>query len=529
MFNQFQLSYLQWCWVEERLGFRIDFSKMNLETDFLESMKPQTDFAIAEMAKLEQGVIANPDENRMVGHYWLRDSKLAPNVQISQAIEQTMTDILEFSSKIHQGTIQTPSGQKFQNMLVIGVGGSALGPQMVSRAIADVDAPMNFFLLDNTDPDGFDNTFKALQPTLDETLVIVISKSGGTKETRNGMLEIESFFTQNHLNFSRHAVAITMEGSALENLAKSQNWLKIFPMWDWIGGRTSELSAVGLLPAALQGIPIQSFLDGASAMDQATRTPEAMQNPSMLLALSWYLAGHGTGQKDMVILPYKDRLEYFGRYLQQLVMESLGKEFAIDGSQVNQGLVVYGNKGSTDQHAYIQQLREGANNFFVTFIQILQNRHGTSIEVEDQTTSGDYLHGFLLGSRQALSENKRQSILITLEKLDAFSLGALIALYERAVGFYATLVNVNAYHQPGVEAGKKAAENILKLQKKILDFIKTQKSCTAEECAKALDQDCEDVFQVLEYLRVNSAYISKTPNTISLSGQYCWQTLCQDG
>ena len=166
--------------------------------------------------------------------------------------------------------------------------------------------------------------------------------------------------------------------------------------------------------------------------------------------------GEGHGLKDMVLLPYKDSLALFSRYLQQLVMESLGKERDLDGNVVNQGIAVYGNKGSTDQHAYVQQLREGVNNFFVTFIEVLKDREGESIVIDQGATSGDFLNGFLLGTRQALYENQRDSITITVPSVTPNIVGALIALYERAVGLYAALVNINAYHQPGVEAGKKS-------------------------------------------------------------------------
>src|SRR5205809_4417855 len=124
-------------------------------------------------------------------------------------------------------------------------------------------------------------------------------------------------------------------------------------------------------------------------MDERTRTNDFQQNAAMLLALMWFYAGNGRGEKDMVVLPYKDRLELFSKYLQQLVMESLGKEKDLDGKIVNQGLAVYGNKGSTDQHAYMQQLRDGIANFFVTFIEVLQDRAGKSLTVEPDVTSGD--------------------------------------------------------------------------------------------------------------------------------------------
>jgi glucose-6-phosphate isomerase len=222
------------------------------------------------------------------------------------------------------------------------------------------------------------------------------------------------------------------------------------------------------------GIDVDKFLSGAREMDSWTRI-RSNENPAMRLALAWYFATGGCGAKDMVVIPYKDKLADFPKYLQQLIMESLGKEKSLNGEVVNQGISVYGNKGSTDQHSYVQQLRDGVNNFFVTIIQVLQWRDGKSIEVEDGITAGDYLHGFSIGTEEALAANDRQTLIISLRQFNAFSLGLLIALYERAVGFYASLIGVNAYNQPGVEAGKKAAENVLKIQKLILEFFQKNK------------------------------------------------------
>jgi glucose-6-phosphate isomerase len=169
---------------------------------------------------------------------------------------------------------------------------------------------------------------------------------------------------------------------------------------------------------------------------------------------------------------------------------------------VNQGIAVYGNKGSTDQHAYVQQLREGVNNFFVTFIEVLRGRVGDILEVEPGVTSGDYLSGFLYGTRRALYENGRESMTITVGEVSAFEVGVLIALYERAVGFYANLVNINAYHQPGVEAGKKAAQTVIELQGQILEHLTahTGGAFTAEEIASSLKTDPEATWQVLRHL-----------------------------
>jgi glucose-6-phosphate isomerase len=390
---------------------------------------------------------------------------------------------------------------------VIGIGGSALGPEFVHHALGTSADRMKVRFFDNTDPDGIDKVLQALDGQLDETLVVVISKSGGTKETRNGMLEAQAAYERAGLEFGKHAVAVTGEGSELDRYAVEKGFIARFPMWDWVGGRTSELSAVGLLPAALQGLDIQAMLDGAKATDQVTRNHETRNNPAALLALAWYHAGEGRGKKDMVILPYKDRLELFSRYLQQLVMESLGKEKDLEGKVVNQGIAVYGNKGSTDQHAYVQQLRDGLNNFFVTFIQVLQDRAGKSIFFEDEATSGDFLLGFSLGTRQALYEKDRQSLTVTIEKVDARNVGILITLYERAVGFYASLVNINAYHQPGVEAGKKAAGAVLTLQKKVLALLSEKKghALSLEEIADGVgaSEEIETVFKILEHAAAN--------------------------
>jgi glucose-6-phosphate isomerase len=227
---------------------------------------------------------------------------------------------------------------------------------------------------------------------------------------------------------------------------------------------------------------------------------ETRRNPAALMALMWYVATDGKGKKDMVVLPYKDRLLLFSRYLQQLVMESLGKQLDLDGRRVEQGIAVYGNKGSTDQHAFVQQLRDGVNNFFVTFVRVLESG-GSPVKVEPGVTAGDYLHGFLIGTRDALYGNDRQSMTITIRRVDARTIGTLIALFERAVGFYGSLVHVNAYNQPGVEAGKKAATEVLALQAKARAALSSTPR-TADQISAAIGaaQSAETVYLTLEAL-----------------------------
>ena len=499
--------YKAWLYDDPASGFRLDVSRMDLAEDQDRRMAPAFAGAFAAMEALESGAIANPDERRMVGHYWLRAPERAPTPEIAEAIRGTLRRILAFAGGVHRGDIHPAASKAFTDVLTIGIGGSALGPQFVADALGGPGDKLTPHFLDNTDPDGMGRLFGRLGKRLATTLTIVVSKSGGTPETRNGMLEAAAAYARIGADFGRHAVAVTQDDSRLDRFAIEHRFLDRFPMWDWVGGRTSELSAVGLLPAAVQGIDVGAMLDGAAAMDRLTRIAEVRRNPAALLAMSWHVAGGGRGAKDMVILPYKDRLCLFSRYLQQLVMESLGKERDLAGAVVHQGIAVYGNKGSTDQHAYVQQLRDGVPNFFATFIEVVNDGDSSPLAVEPGVTSGDYLSGLFQGTRRALYENGRGSITITVPDVGPRTIGMLIALYERAVGLYATLVNVNAYHQPGVEAGKKAAASVLELQNKIIGALKScgEAGATCEQLAEraGASTEGETAFKILEHLAAN--------------------------
>lgn len=486
------------------VGFSLDLSSSGLSSSMLDELKAALSKALEAMHKIEQGAIANQDEKRMVGHYWLRDANLAPTPQICDRIEQTIAHIEAFAADVHSGRISTPEGLRFDTLICIGIGGSALGPQLVDKALSHSLQPMQLYFIDNTDPDGIDHILDSLGPeTLATTLVAVTSKSGGTPETLNGMLEVKAAFEALGRDFGEHAIAITGDDSKLYRTAQDDAWIDIFPMEDWVGGRTSVTSAVGLVPAALGGVNIREFLRGAADMDMVTRDEDPLRNPATLLAAAWYHIGEGRGAKDMVVLPYKDRLDLFSRYLQQLVMESLGKALDRKGNRVEAGISVYGNKGSTDQHAYVQQLRDGLRNFFVTFITVDKDRKASSIAIEEGVNTGDFLNAFSLGTRSALAQEGRPSITMTIACVTAYHLAALIALFERAVGIYGELVDINAYHQPGVEAGKKAASGLLKLQVEIISHLKeVDESLTAADIAAALEVEAKTamVFYLCRHL-----------------------------
>ena len=387
--------------------------------------------ALAAMAALEGGAMANPEEERQVGHYWLRDPSLAPHAEIQTAIRESWA------------AIEALDVTGFDTVLQVGIGGSALGPELAIDALAQRGA-RQFHILDTVDPSGIRRILDEID--LKRTVVIVASKSGNTLETRAATRIVESAFAVSGLTFEDHAVAITSPGSPLAKHA--EGWRATLPVWSWVGGRTSITSAVGLLPMYLCGIDIHAFLEGARQMDAWTRSP-AEDNPAAQLAALWANSANHTAS----ILPYCEGLRLLGRYLQQLVMESLGKASSRSGEPRNFGLTVLGNKGSADQHALVQQLREGPHGVINHFVHV-GHSHETDPLFRD---ASDLQFSLMLGTQHALAEVNQPVISIGVPALDARNLGAIIALFERTVGLTAELLDINAYNQPGVESGKREA------------------------------------------------------------------------
>jgi len=458
----------------ERMGFTLDISGMGLPRDAVAGLlvKPQgapespVEAAHRGMREIEAGEIKNPDQARQVTHFTDR---------LTYCDDPLCRDVEAFAEAIR-------SDPNVESVIVNGIGGSALGPQLLQFAVNgphwnELPAPTRngyprIYFIDNTDPAGLADVKAAID--LARTIVISISKSGGTQETKNNIAGLEQAFTAAGEDFAAHAVAITMRGSTLWDYAADNGWRKVFPMAESIGGRTSETNIVGHVPAALTGIDFAAFVDGARAMDEWTRVPGLADNPAYQLAVAWYVAGDGRGDRNMAIVPYSDRLVLLGKYLQQLVMESLGKELDLDRNVVHQGLTVYGNKGGTDAHAYIQQLNDGRDDFFLTFVEPLADAE--QIPIADGFTMGDYLHAFKEGLRQALRRKGRQVIDVVVERVNEESLGMVIALYERAVAFYAELININAFHQPGVAAYKDASGQVNDVNRQLQTWLRGTES-----------------------------------------------------
>ena len=447
--------------IDGESGFSLNVAGMHFSEADLDAMAGKFAAAHEGMKAIEAGEIKNPDEGRQVTHF--TDRIAYPESELFAEVEQ-------FAQDLRSGAIKGSTGKKIQYAVINGIGGSALGPQLMQFAIngpywnelsdAKRDGFLKIYFVDNTDSAGFADVVNAID--LEEAVICSISKSGGTQETKNNLIAFENAYSALGLDFTKHACAITMAGSELDKRSRGDNWLRVFEMAESIGGRTSETSIVGHLPAALAGVDFAAFLAGARRMDEWTRTEDFKKNPAYLLSAMWYIAGEGKGNKNMVIVPYADRLVLLSRYFQQLVMESLGKELDLDGNKVYQGLNVFGNKGGTDAHAFIQQLNDGRNDFFITFIEVMKD--AMELPVDEQNTMADYLHGFNSGLAAALRNNDRQVIQININDVNATNLGMIIALYERAVACYAELININAFHQPGVQAYKLAAKAVIDLK-----------------------------------------------------------------
>ena len=489
-------------YIDKASGLMLDLSRMRLPADFWPKLAPRLQQALAEMRLQEAGVA--DEQGIMAGHFWLRAPELAPEPQIALAISTAWQEIAALAEKVHGGYLRGEDGEFFSRLLLIGVGGSCQGTRFISRALSGTAHKMRLFFLDNTDPDGMEEVLAALKPLLKQTLVAVVSKSGATLETLNSMRATAAFFQADNLNFARHAISVSAVGSALDEQASAEGWLARFHVPDWLSGRFSLCSAVGLLPLALQGVDIDALLASAARMDVLTGQSCLWENPAALLAGACFsLTGEGNNSQ-LVLLPYKDCLDYLPHYLQQLLMESIGKEYERNGRRVCQGLTLYGNKGSSDQHSFLQQLLAGPDNFCALFVEVLSRAHATSLMMGDPSAIADALEASLLATRQLLSTAGRRSMTITLPAVDAARLGAFLALWERAVGLAAALLNLNAYDQPAVEQIKLALPPMLALKTSIVAFLADGggQAFTLEQIMAALDADSdyENIFKWLRYL-----------------------------
>ena len=243
-----QIQWQRFCdllWYHDDLGFWLDISRMHVNAEHLTALEPRFDLAFKAMQALESGSIANPDEQRQVGHYWLRTPELAPTPESGQHVSSEVDRIEQFGQDVLNGAIKAPNGQPFTDVLWIGIGGSGLGPILMIQALQSTGQGLPFHFLDNVDPNGISAVLDGLEPRLATTLVVTVSKSGGTPEPQLGMEQARHRLEASGGAWSKQAVAITMLDSRLDQKAQAEQWLQRFDMFDWVGGRYQHHQCCG--------------------------------------------------------------------------------------------------------------------------------------------------------------------------------------------------------------------------------------------------------------------------------------------
>lgn len=464
--------------------FFVDFSK-NRITD--KTVKLLVDFAnemnlAGGIKKYFDGDLINQTENRSVLHTALRapreKSVLFEGLDIVPGIQEVKYRIKQFASDLISGNTKGYSGLKFTDVVNIGIGGSDLGPQMAVDALYFYKNHLQMHFVSNIDGDHIHEVLSKLNPAT--TLFIVVSKTFGTQETlRNATTAKDWFLKSTSLDaLPKHFVAVSTNEKAAMQFGINQN--NIFPMDNWVGGRFSLWSAVGLSIAIAVGPDnFEEFLEGACEMDIHFADTDFNQNIPVILSLLsiWY--NNFYGAETEAIIPYSQYLDKFIPYLQQGIMESNGKSIDRNGKSVayQTGTIIWGGTGSNAQHAFFQLIHQGTKLIPVDFIGYSQPLHG-DIEHHNILMANFFaqsealLNGRNLDDLETTSENwfatpykyfegNKPTNTILIKKLTPQSLGALIAVYEHKIFVQGYLWNIFSFDQWGVELGKELTVSIL--------------------------------------------------------------------
>ena len=374
--------------------------------------------------------------------------------------EETVWYVKEYASMVKD---------RFENILVLGIGGSALGGIAVTEALLKPywnlltpEQRNNFpriFFLDNIDPDTINGLLQVLD--LKKTLVNVITKSGDTAETMSQFMVLKDLLHKElGDDYRKNVVATTDKKMGILRQLADQEGYKTFFVPDDVGGRFSVFSAVGLLPFALVGLDIDKMVNGIKDMDLALKSTDINQNIAAQGALIQYLMDTQKGKNLSVMMPYSSRLKYVSDWYVQLWAESLGKEFNNNGEKVNIGPTPIKALGATDQHSQIQLYNEGPNDKIINFLRIKE--FDTNLEIPNifEYTGISYLGGKTINrlfnaeadsTMASLIDYKRPNVTLTIPKITPYYIGQLLYFFEIQTAITGALYNINAYNQPGVE------------------------------------------------------------------------------
>ncbi len=473
-------------------NLEVDFSnnRINKRTlELLNQLANETELASA-IEHYFKGDTINVTEKRAVLHTALRGfskNKIEVNsVNISDEISQTLTKIENFTNAVLNGDWKGFTNKTITDVVNIGIGGSDLGPQMVVEALKFYKTPLNVHFISNIDGDHVQETLKKLNP--ETTLFIIVSKTFTTQETLTNALTVKKWFLKSaaEKDIAKHFVAVSTNLTMVKEFGVADE--NIFPMWDWVGGRFSLWSAVGLSISLAVGFDnFKQLLQGANKMDAHFQHTDFDKNIPVVLALIsiWY--NNFFESETEVILPYTEYLKSLAPYLQQAIMESNGKSVDRNGKPVNYqtGTIVWGSTGTNSQHAFMQLLHQGTKLIPADFIGFKESLHGLTehhnklmanfyaqIQAlkEGKTKEEVHLDMKVAGQFEQIEnllpykvfEGNKPSNTILFDKLTPFNLGMLIALYEHKIFVQGIIWNIYSYDQFGVELGKELANKIYK-------------------------------------------------------------------
>ena len=472
--------------------FLVDYSKNRINQETISLL-----LELASEMKLKNaiddyfsGETINKTENRAVLHTALRSSKndtiLVDGKNIIPEIFEVKEKIKVFSENIINGSKKGYSGKTFTDVVNIGIGGSDLGPNMVVESLQYYKNHLNIHFISNVDGDHVSEVLKKINP--ETTLFVIVSKTFTTQETLTNSETIRAWFLKSakEEHISQHFVAVSTNIQRVTDFGIHPT--NIFPMWDWVGGRFSLWSAVGLsISLAIGSDNFESLLEGANEMDEHFKTADFKENIPVILALLsiWY--NNFYGAESEALIPYTQYLQKLAPYLQQGIMESNGKSVGRDGETVNYqtGTIIWGEPGTNSQHAFFQLIHQGTkliptdfigfitplygnqdhhdklmSNFFAQTQALLNGKSENQVltELESQKTTPERA-SFLLPFKVFKGNKPTNTILIN--KLTPRSLGSLIAMYEHKIFVQGIIWNIFSYDQWGVELGKQMANSIL--------------------------------------------------------------------
>ena len=473
-------------------NFFVDYSKNKITDKTLQLL-----LNLAEEMQLKDAISAyfkgekiNETENRAVLHTALRsnetDEILVDGKNIIPEVFEVKAKMKTFTESIISGNYKGFSGKAITDVVNIGIGGSDLGPKMVVEALQFYKNHLNVHFVSNIDGDSVQEIVKKLNP--ETTLFVIVSKTFTTQETITNATTIKNWFLQSakEEDIAKHFIAVSTNIDEAKNFGINDN--NIFPMWNWVGGRFSLWSAVGLSIALSIGYNnFEKLLIGANKMDNHFKSASFDKNIPVILALLsvWY--NNFFGAETEAVIPYSEYLSKFSSFLQQGVMESNGKSIGRDGNPTNYqtGTIVWGEPGTNSQHAFFQLIHQGTKLIPCDFIGFKKSLHG-DVEHHNKLMANFFAQteALLMGKteEQVEAELKEKGLAveelekllpfkvfqgnkptntILIDKLSPESLGSLIAMYEHKTFVQGVIWNIYSYDQWGVELGKQLATSIL--------------------------------------------------------------------